>query len=56
MHTLPFRQVHLDFHTSPCILDVGEEFDPQSLCSAIRRSEGKINYYNGHRKLDRVIR
>lgn len=28
MAVLPFRQVHLDFHTSPLIPDVGAEFDP----------------------------
>jgi len=28
MSALPFRQVHLDFHTSPAIPDVGEDFDP----------------------------
>lgn len=26
---LPLRQIHLDFHTSPHILDVGSDFDPQ---------------------------
>lgn len=26
-HKLPFRQIHLDFHTSPLIPDVGSEFD-----------------------------
>lgn len=25
---IPFRQVHLDFHTSPLIPDVGHDFDP----------------------------
>ncbi len=28
MSHLPFRQVHLDFHTSPAIPGVGEDFDP----------------------------
>ncbi|NPV07229.1 MAG: beta-galactosidase [Anaerolineae bacterium] len=28
MAELPFRQVHLDFHTSPLIPDVASEFDP----------------------------
>jgi hypothetical protein len=27
--SLPFRQVHLDFHTSPAILDVGRDFDAE---------------------------
>lgn len=27
MHTLRFRQVHLDFHTSPAIPGIGEQFD-----------------------------
>lgn len=28
MNVLPFRQIHLDFHTGPQIPDVGAEFDP----------------------------
>lgn len=28
MSSLPFRQVHLDFHTSPAIPGVGADFDP----------------------------
>ncbi len=28
-HNLKFRQVHLDFHTSPCIPGIGEAFDKQ---------------------------
>ena len=29
MHHLRFRQIHLDFHTSPMIEGIGEEFDKQ---------------------------
>lgn len=32
---LPFRQVHLDFHTSEKILQVGEKFDAQTFASTL---------------------
>ena len=35
MTQLPFRQIHLDFHTSPLIPGVGEDFDPQEFVKAI---------------------
>ncbi|MCJ7623382.1 MAG: hypothetical protein MUO76_07750 [Anaerolineaceae bacterium] len=34
--SLPFRQVHLDFHTSPAIPDVGVDFDPRVFASLLK--------------------
>lgn len=34
----PFRQIHLDFHTSPDIPDVGVDFDPQQFAQTLRRA------------------
>src|SRR5689334_6927697 len=34
--TLRFRQIHLDFHTSPLIPDVGRDFDPQGFADTFR--------------------
>lgn len=34
--SLPFRQVHLDFHTSPHILDVGQEFDARAFARTMK--------------------
>ncbi len=36
MTSLPFRQVHLDFHTSPHIPDVGIDFDPQEFVHTLQ--------------------
>ena len=33
---LPFRQVHLDFHTSPLIPDVGVDFDPAGFARTLK--------------------
>jgi hypothetical protein len=33
---LPFRQVHLDFHTSPLIPDVGVDFDPEEFAKTLK--------------------
>lgn len=41
MRRLPTRQVHLDFHTSPLIPGVGEEFDKKQFQSALK--EGNVN-------------
>jgi hypothetical protein len=38
---LPFRQVHLDFHTSEKITGVGEKFDPDEFASTL--SEAGVN-------------
>jgi hypothetical protein len=35
---LRFRQVHLDFHTSPLIPDVGAEFDPEEFVSTLKKA------------------
>jgi hypothetical protein len=34
--SLPYRQVHLDFHTSPEILDVGRDFDPAAFARTLQ--------------------
>lgn len=41
MYTLPFRQVHLDFHTSEKIVAVGNEFDSQEFAETLARA--KVN-------------
>jgi hypothetical protein len=35
MSELAFRQVHLDFHTSPLIPDVGVDFDPEQFAATL---------------------
>ncbi len=34
--TLPYRQVHLDFHTSPMIPGIGSEFDPKTFAATMK--------------------
>jgi hypothetical protein len=34
--TLPFRQVHLDFHTSPYIPDIGSDFDAEEFVRTLQ--------------------
>jgi hypothetical protein len=36
--SLRFRQVHLDFHTSPLIPDVGRDFDAQAFAQAVQEA------------------
>lgn len=36
--SLPMRQVHLDFHTSPDIPDVGKDFDPEEFARIIKEA------------------
>jgi hypothetical protein len=43
---LPFRQVHLDFHTGERIPDVGAEFDPQAFLATLKRAHvNSINVF-----------
>jgi len=35
---LPYRQIHLDFHTSAAIGDVGARFDPRKFATTMRRA------------------
>lgn len=37
-YSLPYRQVHLDFHTSPHILDVGHDFDAQEFTRTMKNA------------------
>lgn len=41
MPSLPCRQVHLDFHTSPSIPDIGIDFNPEEFVATLRR--GHVN-------------
>ena len=41
---LPFRQVHLDFHTSECITGVGDDFDADVFAAAL--AEARVNSVN----------
>ena len=36
MSPLPFRQVHLDFHTSPAIPAIGSDFDPDEFAATAK--------------------
>jgi hypothetical protein len=46
MHSLPLRQVHIDFHTSEHIPDVGSKFDPDFFASVLRRaSANSVNIF-----------
>lgn len=38
MRTQPFRHIHLDFHTSPLIPDIGSEFDPQEFVATLQQA------------------
>ena len=35
MKPLRFRQIHLDFHTSPLITPIAEEFDPEYFANTL---------------------
>jgi hypothetical protein len=37
MHELRYRQIHLDFHTSPAIPEIGSRFDAQQFTAALRQ-------------------
>jgi len=36
MKELPYRQIHLDFHTSPYIPDAGRDFDPEAFVDTLK--------------------
>ena len=38
MKELPFRHIHLDFHTSPLIPDIGKDFDPQEFVTTLQKA------------------
>jgi hypothetical protein len=44
MTELPYRQIHLDFHTSPFITDVGSEFDAEAFVKTLK--EARVNSIN----------
>lgn len=39
MHHIPFRQIHLDFHTPAMVPDVGAEFDPAEFAATLKAAE-----------------
>ena len=41
---LPFRQIHLDFHTSRFIEDIGADFDPDEFADTLVKA--KVNSIN----------
>ena len=41
---LPYRQIHMDFHTSPFIPGVGEKFDAQEFAETLKKA--KVNSIN----------
>jgi hypothetical protein len=44
MKELPFRQIHMDFHTSPYIPGVGSDFDPEEFVRILK--EARVNSIN----------
>jgi hypothetical protein len=65
MGELPFREIHLDFHTSPDINDVGSEFNPEEFGRIL--TEARVNsitcfarchhgmvYYQSRRNPERI--
>lgn len=47
MSVIRFRQVHLDFHTSPCIPDVGQDFDPEEFAKTLQEAHvDSINIFS----------
>jgi len=49
-HTLPFRQIHLDFHTSEHICGVGDDFDAETFAATLAKAHvNSINLFaRGH--------
>lgn len=46
MNELPFRQIHLDFHTSEYIQDVGVDFDPKEFADQLQKAHvASINLF-----------
>lgn len=45
-HELPFRQIHLDFHTSDLIPDVGADWNPDEFAGTLRSAHvNSINVF-----------
>lgn len=43
---IPFRQIHLDFHTSPLIGDIGAEFDAKEFADTLKKAHvNSINLF-----------
>lgn len=43
---IPFRQIHLDFHTSPLIGDIGAEFDAEEFADTLKKAHvNSINLF-----------
>lgn len=41
---IPYRQVHLDFHTSEHITDIGTKFDKKQFQAALKTGHVKFGY------------
>lgn len=37
-YAMPYRQIHLDFHTGPAIADVGVNFDPRAFAKTMKQA------------------
>ncbi len=58
--SLPYRQIHLDFHTGPAIPDVGTDFEPRAFAKTMKQAHvnsvtvfakchhGHLYYNTGH--------
>ncbi|HRL14575.1 MAG TPA: hypothetical protein PKX07_22015, partial [Aggregatilineales bacterium] len=44
MQPIPFRQIHLDFHTSEHIVGVGDKFDPEQFARTL--ADARVNSIN----------
>ena len=43
---IPFRQIHLDFHTSPMIGEIGAEFDAEEFAETLKKAHvNSINLF-----------
>lgn len=43
---IPFRQIHLDFHTSPLVGDIGAEFDAEEFADTLKKAHvNSINLF-----------
>ena len=38
MGKLPFREIHLDFHTNETIKNIGERFDPEEFAQTLKKA------------------
>ena len=41
---LPYRQIHLDFHTSEQIEGIGADFDPQEFADTLAKAQRRLDH------------